>query len=260
MFRPVSIVVLIFLIISGIGSCNNEMKKDLSLTVEEYRKLGMPDQSKVWTNDDYINANITLSSLKANYPLSLPRKDSKKSGAVFNRLVSEENLSFIYDTIYPLRIRAYLIQHFTGFQSELLQFYSAEIKGEKPYMAELADINLFSLTVHEKMLELAWKIMDSDDESDQSIASGMNAVKYNYLKLISRLLEEQIKEKEYNENDLQRLSDRLSVSIIKNNTWFPPEDRKTLISHLESIINNSPGDYIKKKYIETLKIINNVNN
>jgi len=216
----------------------------------------MPDHNKIWTNDDYVNATITLSTLKTNYPLSLPRKDSKKSGEIFRRIVNEANLSFIHDTVFPLRIRAYLIQHFTQFGSELEQFYSVESGGENYYKEELVDLKIFGLSVHEKMLELAWVIMDSDDEADKSIQSGMQAVKNNYVRLIVRLLDEQVKSDEYKTMDLGRLSDKISVSLIKNNEWFLPAERDTIISHIEANIQKFPSEYnIKNNYIKTLKIL-----
>ena len=140
------------------------IEKDHTLKPEEYRKLGMPDHKKVWTNDDYISCNITLSSLKINDPLSLPRKNSRKSGPLFKRMVNEENLAFIHDTIFPLRTIAYTIQYYTRFQSEMEQMYTIEYKGKIYYNEELLDLHLFGLEVHDKMLELAMIINKSDDE------------------------------------------------------------------------------------------------
>jgi len=250
-----STLLILLLIISVNISCKRESTKDLSLNAEEYGKLGMPDHNKIWTNNDYTNANITLSSLTINFPLSLPRKLSKKSGALFSKFINEENLSFVNDTTFPLRIRAYQIQGFERLQSEMEQIYSFEVNEEKYYNVELIDLKIFGLFVHEKMLELAWAIMDSDDESVIDMRSGMQTVKYNYLKLIERLLDEQVKSEEYPENALDRLSDKVSVSIIKNQEWFLPADRKTIISQIEAVIEKSPADHIKNYLIETLEIL-----
>jgi hypothetical protein len=80
-------------------------EKDHTLKPEAYQRLGMPDYKKVWTNDDYVSCNITLSSLKINDPLSLPRKNSRKSGPLFKRMVSEENISLkesgLYNSVLP---------------------------------------------------------------------------------------------------------------------------------------------------------------
>jgi hypothetical protein len=215
----------------------------------------MPDPSKIWTNDDYVNANITLSSLKANYPLTLPKKSSKKSGELFKRFVSEDNLSFIYDTIFPLRMRAYLIQNFTGFQSGLYKIYSVEINGARPYKAELADINLFGLLVHDRMLELARVIMDSDDEETRSLRLGMETVKRNYTNFIDRLLNEQVNMEVYNEDDLKTLSDRLVGSLSDNISWFVQADRDSLATEIEKAMAGCPTEHVKENINKMLKIL-----
>jgi len=253
-------LLILFLIISVNGSCKRESTKDLSLNAEAYDKLGMPDYNKIWTIGDYSNAIITLSSLRINYALSLPRILSKKSGALFNKFINEENLSFVNDTTLPLPVRAYQIQSFGRLQSELEQIYSVELNERKYYKEELIDIEIFGIFVYEKMMELAWTIMDSDDESVIGMRSGLQAVKYNYLSLIARLLNEQVELKEYPLNSLERLSDSVSASIIKNQEWFLPADRKAIISQIEAIIEKSPADYIKNNLDETLEILNDSTN
>jgi hypothetical protein len=131
---------LVSLAIILLASSCSLTERDHTLKPEEYQKLGMPDYKKVWTNDDYVSSNITLSSLKINDPLSLPRKNSKKSGDLFKRMVNEENLSFIHDTTFPLRTRAYTIQYFTRFQTEMEQMYTIEYKGKNYCSEELLDM------------------------------------------------------------------------------------------------------------------------
>ena len=146
------------------------------------------------------------------------------------------------------------------FGSELEQFYSVESEGENYYKEELVDLKIFGLIVHEKMLELAWAIMDSDDETDKSLQSGTQVVKNNYLRLIEGLLDEQVNLKEYPSNDLNRLSDRVSVSIIKNHEWFSPADRITIGSEILAVIEKSPSHRCKNNYYKILKILNDSGN
>lgn len=251
-----------YLIISGFililicSSCNTVFKRDHSLRPEEYQKLGMPDYKKVWTNDDYVSVNITLSSLKMNDPLSLPRKNSKKSGVLFKKMISEENLSFIYDTIFPLRVRAYAIQYYPRFQTEMEQMYTIEYKGKVYYVEELLDLNIFGLLVHDKMLELGWIIDRSDDPDVSGIKSGMQAVKYNYLKLIPRLLEGLVKTDIYSAEDLERLSKAVSASVIKNYEWMTPPDKSNLLSELKNTIEKIEPSEIKGNLKSCIEVLN----
>ncbi len=238
------------------GSCKNLSTKDQSLSLEVYKKLGMPDPTKIWTNDEYINANITLSSLKSNNPLTLPRKNSKNSGAIFTRIVNEENLSFANDTTMPLRIRASLIQFFPNFQSQLKNIYTTKSTEEQYFKEELIDLDIFGLFIYKKMFELAGKIMNSKDESDKSIMSGLSKVKYNYLNMIESLLTEQLKTKTYTDRDLDRLSVEVTRSLAENFEWMSPAERKTLESSIKSTFEKSSSTLIRLNYKKTLEMLN----
>lgn len=246
-------LILISLLLAS--SCSL-FEKDHTLRPEEYQKLGMPNYKKVWTNDDYVSANITLSSLKINDPLSLPRKNSKKSGELFKRMVNENNLSFIHDTTFPLRTRAYTIQYFTQFQTEMEQMYTIEYNGKIYYSEELLDLHIFGLAVHDRMLELGWIINKSDDEDVEGIKSGMQAVKYNYLKLIPRLLGELVKTDLYSAEGLERLSEAISSSLLNNTEWMTPAEKNNLVPEIKNAIERSGSADVKgnlESAVEVLK-------
>lgn len=253
MFKKLALA--LFLIALATGSCRRQAAEDLSLDAEAYKKLGMPEYKTVWTNKDYSDANITLSGLIIDYPLSLPRKNSNKSGELFNRFVNEENLSFANDETLPLHLRAYRIQDFETLQSRMEQIYAVETEEEKYYRGELISLKIFRLSVHEKMLELAWKIMNSDDEADINLQPGMQTVRDNFLKLIAGLLEEQVNLKEYDLKDLEKLSKRVSVSLINNNHWFSSDDRDSLFARINNVIKGSSSDVIRNNYSKALKVL-----
>ena len=237
------------------GSCNNSSKHDLSLTVKEYQKVGMPDPSKTWKNYDYVNANISLSSLHSTNPFCLPRKDSKKSGALFSRFVNIENLTFLEDTTISLRDRALLVQHFQQLHNQLSNLYNNELKGKPYYNRELIDLHIFRLLVNDKMLELAGKIMNSKEESDLTMQSGLNRVQYNYLKLIDMLLQVQMKSKDYTGNDLNRLSTEVSRSLTLNQIWMEPNEKRKIIVQIQDILKKSSSAAVKKNYRKTLEVL-----
>ena len=252
-FKLQQLITLLTIILS-ISSCSL-FEKDHTLRPEEYQKLGMPDHKKIWTNDDYVSANITLSSLKMNDPLSLPVKNSKKSGVLFKRMVNEENLSFIHDTTFPLRTRAYTIQYFTRFQTEMEQIYTIEYKGKIYYTEELLDLHIFGLAVHDRMLELAWIINKSDDEDVEGIKSGMQAVTYNYLKLIPRLLGELVKTNLYSADGLERLSKAISSSLLTNIEWMTPAEKNYLLPEFKNAIENSGSAEVKSNLESAVEVL-----
>lgn len=217
-------------------SCNTSCEKDYSLKPQEYKKLGMPDNKKVWTSDDYTGANITLSTLKINSPLSLPKNNSKKSGELFKRIVNEENLDFIYDTTVALKIRAYLIQHYPLMVEEVEQMYTIEYKGKLYYREEILLLKGFKLLVYDKMLELAVMIERSDDESLSGFKDGMQNVKNYYLNYISYLLSEMGKTEFSFTDNLKSLSKEVSESVIRNSGWMTQSDKNKLLNELNNAI------------------------
>jgi len=243
--------ILLIITLSGIA-CNTLFDRDHSLKPEEYQKLGMPEYNKIWTDNDYIGCNITLSSLKIYDPLSFPRKNSKKSGLVFKRMVSTDNLNFIYDTISPLRLRAYTIQSYPRFQYEMEQMYTIEHKGKVYYDEELIDLHIFGIAVYDKMLELAGIIKRSDDDDVSSIKSGMDVVKYNYLKYIPGIMDELAKKDIYSEEGVNRLSKALSESLHRNIEWMSPADKSSLLTEMKS-----GSEKVKTDLQECIKLLSN---
>lgn len=216
----------------------------------------MPDHKKIWTNDDYVNSNIALGALKIKNPLCFPGKNSQKSGAIFNRFVNKENLTFVNDTTLPLSARAYIIQDYLGLLSSLKLLYTDNLKEEQYYNKEIIDIDIFVLFLYKNMMGLGNLIMNSKIESDVSIQSGFNTVKNNYLIFISKVLEEQVNSKVFSHGDLERLSREVLTSLIENREWIIPADRKIIVSKVLNIINISSSAIIKDNYRIVLKEIN----
>lgn len=249
-----AIILLMTLLISE--SCKNSSIEDLSLTTKEYQKLGMPDQLILDSDHDCLKVLATLNVLRARNPLAYPRKNSKKSGTVFSSFINKQNLSFADDEGLTLRDRALRIQSFSTFQNGLIQIYTDKLKSEQYYNEELTDLYIYQLFLRSKMLILAAKIMNSKDESDISMQSGLTVVLNGYISLISLILEEQSKTKVYHQEDLERLSMEVSRSIIENIKWIIPAEREKIGFKVQSTIEHSTSGYIKNNYSMALKSLN----
>jgi hypothetical protein len=249
-------LIFLILVIFVSGACERFIHKDYSLTVKEYQKLGMPDPDKSWSIRNYFDAHVTLGTLKIYNPKSLPRKHSKKSGAIFNRMVNKEILSAFDEPGIPLTSKAMEIQQFARLPSDMISLYSDKLKSEQYYNEELADIYIFALRVQDKKMELAGKIMNSKDEADISFQYGLKSVVNNYLSMIKIILEVQLKSKVYHKKDLERLSMEVSRSLTQNQEFILGTDKETLTSQIQSVIEKSPSGNIKENYIKTLKVLN----
>lgn len=246
------------MLLATITGCSPE--KDHSLTPAEYRKLGMPDHQKIWTNQDFLRAQEALSGLRAKNFLSLPRKGSQKSGAVYNRMLSQENLSYVNDTSILLSDRAFQIMYFSIFFADLNRMYTDNLKTEQFYKEELIDICIFRIFVQGKMLELAGKIMNSKEPSSVGLRSGGQTVASGYSKLIFKALEEQVKFKTYRKRDLERLSLEVSQSLQENLKWIDFAEKQKMVAEIQHVIERSSPKSIKNNYRKILEVIQGKNN
>lgn len=79
--------------------------RDPSLRLEEYVRDGMPSPDHVWSSGEMAKAASVLAAITAESAICLPRFESTRSGAIFARIVSPENLSPILDEKIPLASR-----------------------------------------------------------------------------------------------------------------------------------------------------------
>jgi hypothetical protein len=101
--------------------------------------------------------------------------------------------------------------------------------------------------------------MNSKEESDISMQSGLTVVLNGYKSLINIILEEQKKMNVYNREDLERLSMAVSQSLIENIGWIVQSEREEIAAKVQGIIENSTSDNIKNNYSTVLKTLNDHN-
>jgi len=240
------IIVLSFVLL--LSSCNNLQDQDKSLTPEEYRNLGMPDPSKVWTLKDYEDAYNTLDLIKLMNPLSLPKKDSKISSPFFRRMIDTDNLSFIYDESQTLNERAYRIQEYINVQGSLITVYTDLENTSQYYNRELIDLYIFGLNISQYMLDLGNRINESIDEENIKMQDRFNSIKNLYITMVLFILDNQKKSFLFEERDLIKLTDFISNSLFSNQEWLEPNTVEDIKQRVQIVIENSKSEQIKNKY------------
>jgi len=237
------------------GSCINISDQDPSLTLKEYRDQGMPEYSRLWNYEDYMNACNTLNSIRVSNPLSLPKKESKKSGKYFERIVNPNNMSFFMDTAIPLNERAYQIQPYVDILGYLTQLYTDLNHTEQYYNRELIELYIFGLFITENMLDLGNQINESIDEEDMNMQSGFFSIQDVYFKMVMFLLENQKKSSLFETEDLEKLSYYLYNSVLNNRSWIEVSAVEKIKLQIQEILDNTASDYIKKKYYMLIEIL-----
>ena len=246
---------LILVLFFSLLSCNKANETDHSLTLLEYQDLGMPDYNSVWSMEDYSNAFFVLNTLKYGNLKALPVRDSEKSGVLFSRMISIDNLSFLQDEALPLWAKADMIKWFVNTLMELKVVYTTVGTERQYYVRELMDIDIFRVSVAHLMLELGQKINESEDPSDVDMQSDFPAIQLMYLNILTELFELQQYTSLYPEQTLELLSDSLSASVKRNMLWFD-EDASALIKQaMLDVIESTSSRKIKSDYRELTEIL-----
>lgn len=88
----------------GGSPADPKVASDESLTSEEYLRLGLPAQDRDWSAEDMAKAEKILALLARKGYRKLPRYKSQRSGEVFARLTSPQNLDTLKDRTLPLNV------------------------------------------------------------------------------------------------------------------------------------------------------------
>ncbi len=243
---------LLLIIVLAAVSCKNIFRKDLSMTVKEYYLLGMPDADSAWNENSYVKAHITLSNIRIKNFAHLPRKGSKRSGTVFNRILSKDYLSFLNDSSKSLRDKAFQIQSLSSFLNELARMYTDNLHQKQYYNEELTEIFCFELYVKERMLELADRIKNSDDPADISMEQGRPAIISGYVNLISILIRNLDKTNAFSSGEIKRIGREVSISISSNMKYLDKASKQKITSEITSFTKKTRSGHMRKDFEEVL--------
>ena len=255
MYRLKNTLILLFLIILVNGSCRNIFRKDLSLTLKEYQEKGMPDIDTAWPEDKLMKAHITLGSIRTKNLLKLPRRDSRKSGSVFSRILSKENMSYLDDPSKSLQDKAYEIQSMGSFINEVSRMYTDNFRAEQYYREELIDIYIFEMYVRKRMLEVAEQIMNSKDPEVIGMQAGRKGIVNGYVNLIITMISYQEKTKAFSARQLKKLNNEVSISIKENIQYLDSENKLEISDEIKKITEKSTSGSLKKTNEKMLRLL-----
>jgi hypothetical protein len=255
MYKLKNTLILLFLIILLNGSCKNIFRKDLSMTPQQYMGQGMPAYNRSWTEQDFQKAQNVINSLKIKDFYSLPRNSSRRSGEVFRRITSKENLSFLEDTTLSLQAKAYRILSIGNMTGQMGTLYFDKLKTKQYYSEELTEIYIAHLYIRGKMLELAEKIENSTSQEDILMRSGRNGIVSSYVLLITFLAGEQEKTRAFAVRDQKRLSKELLNSIEENIQYLDSGNKQKIITVIKAANEKLPSGNISKNYRQILRLI-----
>jgi hypothetical protein len=239
-FPIVYILVFIF-------SCAHK-RSDNSLTIDAYKELGMPDEKKKWDMTDYTQARNVLTRMKWEKPTQLPVKESKKSGLLFEHMLSLDYLSFLKDSTITLNEKAQRISEFGVVYDYWIDVYTIPTLKGNYYSREIIDIRIFNLRLTEAALNLAHEINKSNDPADIALQYGYPSIKRAYLECLINYLQPQSYGSGFAEDEMETMVDSIHHSVMRNKTRLDSNTVNELKHALRLATDSTSSDALKDKY------------
>lgn len=250
-------IFLIVAVFAAFFSCKEVKYEDYSLELDQYRQMGIPDPGKVWNFDEIQTAYYSLSGIKWDKPYTLPRKDSKKSGVLFDRMITLENMTFLQNDTLKLHEKGYMSLDFLKLTENWNDLYTNPVWKNQYYQRELVDININEVRITEIMVDLTKKILVSEDPIDIMMQEGIPKVKENYVSSLINALNSQKETSEVLQKDIERMTDSLSSSITRNREWLDSASTNKIRNSIHTIVDNTSLDYVKEQYQTIFEILSN---
>jgi hypothetical protein len=153
--------------------------EDTSLRSASYLERGFPAYDRNWSGKDMETAARAIQKLAETSPNELPRFQSARSGEVFARMVSPDNLLLYQNKSLPLESRFpdYLLYN-QSLSQILKTYYSVYLKG-KTTVDEFVELTGATLGIAKVQMDLAmefWPQVSKQDADYEVRAGGMRQV------------------------------------------------------------------------------------
>jgi hypothetical protein len=188
---------------------------DKSLTLEQYRELGIASADRIWGASEYAEALEGLSTISRD---ALPRFGSRRSGALFARMISTENLlpvggvQQVIDSgrqavvAHSRRLSAYC----ASAPALMMLYLDQKSTGVQRHSPEVVRLALFSVRILRPMYDLVGAMLKGKSAEflqSSTVVSARTSMRNDLNKSLIALVEMIEDEAHYRAADLEFLAD-----------------------------------------------------
>ncbi len=209
---------------------------DQSLTLKEYEKRGVPAVTKnAWSLNEFSTAINKLEELKSENPALLPLKGSKKSGALFEKLLSREIIKVLGDTTRSYADRVNSVMPYISSVSRLLNLYFDPGQAKQLHSKEVLNIMDFYMDLMSAVMGVTYMVIASPNSGIKS-NEGLEQARAGYNLFSHGLVATMGSESAYEKEDLIFFSKKLKLFLEKSWPWYDEKTRTELKANINSII------------------------
>jgi hypothetical protein len=150
--------------------------EDSSLTPEAYRALGLSPFESNWTSLEMKAAAAQLESLAKSDPRQLPHYKSPRSGIVFERITSKDNLAALNDASMPLSIRLNAAADYSRAIDAVVRVYVAALSDKAVPGSDVTELYAAQLRSCEAVMRYLEEFLPTLSAGDPSYPARMAAL------------------------------------------------------------------------------------
>jgi hypothetical protein len=217
---------------------SSESKSDDSLTSEEYIRLGLPAQDREWSGDDMVTAERLFTSLAQEGYGRLPRYKSQRSGEVFARLTSGQNLEVFRTRSLPFESRLPQALKYIQATNQILKLYLAGFLKKQVRDSELVELLGEQFRASAVMLELVDEFvptLNKDDPSYSARMQGLEQMKAGLASVVTGGLQTLTESDSYRSGELVRLVGYMQETFPFIVPRLPPGSRAETMMRLDKM-------------------------
>lgn len=219
------------------GAASVEVAPDESFPSDEYMRLGMPAADREWSSKDMVQANEVLAKLPMDQA-NLPRYESERSGTVFARITSPQNLELFQNRSLPLEGRMPMALAYGDASNQILKLYLAAFIRHRVTDSEMVELLGSQLRMSVVNVDLANELFPTLDTNDPAYPirlQGFEQMKRGLASVVIGALDTLIDRQTYRQTELARLANYIRETFPIIVPFLPPSARAETITRLEKL-------------------------
>ena len=220
-------------------------------TAAELWYLGqqIPDVSRIWNSADYRLALKSLKTIDETQPDSLPKRGGNYTGAVFERMVSDENFRPQLDIYQSLDYRREEASRILFSLREMMRLYFDFSARQQPYGREALSLMRHSLRQQAVLFELTvefWLSLPEIDQKNPDRLAGLSDTKNAAALLAKSALDYLSLNKQFSPDALELYAYEIGKTLPELFVHLQTRERAMLLQSLEKQVSNNPSPSIRK--------------
>lgn len=230
---------------AGIAPQEAARAPDHSLSSADYAQSGMPVADRPWTPAEYDAAVRALTPVAARDPGQLPRFASARSGAVFDRFCSLDNLAALQDPALPPVQRLAVGSDYLRGTLGLLRLYYQATVATHGYATELVSLLGLTLRLSTLLAEVGNQVAAPDEASLALYQQGKVQMTAGFGNVAEGCLQSVAERELYGEPDRLRLAQFLQADLPRLFPFLPPQSRKLLPARIKRMAGEEPSGAVR---------------